>query len=67
MMLVLFVQEGDLSKTASFADDGEIVDGIITRSRGEIRHVCSPKLMNSTPIISQELTTLQSPRLPDKV
>ncbi|XP_027931183.1 boron transporter 1-like [Vigna unguiculata] len=59
--------EGDLSKTASFADDGEIVDGIITRSRGEIRHVCSPKLMNSTPIISQELTTLQSPRLPDKV
>lgn len=60
MMLALFMQEGDLSKTASFADDGEIVDGIITRSRGEIRHVC-------TPIISQELTSLQSPRLPDKV
>ncbi|GAU48156.1 hypothetical protein TSUD_302890, partial [Trifolium subterraneum] len=27
--------EGALSRTASFAEDGEILDGIITRSRGE--------------------------------
>ncbi|KHN44685.1 Putative boron transporter 2 [Glycine soja] len=58
------VTEGDLSRTASFADDGEVLDGIITRSRGEVRRVCSPKVMKSTPNLSQELT---SPRLTDKV
>jgi len=67
MMLVVFVQEGELSKTGSFADDGEILDGIMSRSRGEVRHVCSPKVMSSTPILSQELTGLPSPMLPDKV
>ncbi|MED6217027.1 putative boron transporter 2 [Stylosanthes scabra] len=41
--------EGELGKTASFADDGEILDGIITRSRGEVRCVCSPKARSSTP------------------
>ncbi|RDX62319.1 putative boron transporter 2, partial [Mucuna pruriens] len=60
------VTEGDLSRTASFAD-GEILDGIITRSRGEVRRVCSPKVMNSTATPSLELTSLQSPRFPDKV
>ncbi|XP_027334207.1 probable boron transporter 2 isoform X1 [Abrus precatorius] len=56
--------EGDLSRTASFADDGEILDEIITRSRGEVRHVCSPKVMSSTAIPSQVFTSL---RFPDKV
>ncbi|KAJ1414341.1 Bicarbonate transporter, C-terminal [Sesbania bispinosa] len=59
--------EGDLSRTASFADDGEILDGFVTRSRGEVRRVCSPKVMSSTATPSKELTGLQSPRFPDKV
>ncbi|KAK7246222.1 hypothetical protein RIF29_41082 [Crotalaria pallida] len=58
--------EGDLGKTASFTD-GEILDGMITRSRGEVRHVCSPKVVNSIATPSIEVTTLQSPTLPDKL
>ncbi|KAE9591614.1 hypothetical protein Lal_00038688 [Lupinus albus] len=58
--------EGELGKTASFTDE-EILDGMITRSRGEVRRICSPKVMNSTVIPSTELTILHSPRLPDKV
>ncbi|KAL2341617.1 hypothetical protein Fmac_009557 [Flemingia macrophylla] len=61
------VTEGDLSRAASFADDGEILDGIITRSRGEVRRVNSPKLISSTSTLSQELTSLESPKFPDKV
>ena len=67
-MLALCMQEGDLGKTASFADDGEILDGIITRSRGEVRHVCSRKASSSTATPSKEFTSLQkSSSFPDKV
>ncbi|KAK7412858.1 hypothetical protein VNO78_04546 [Psophocarpus tetragonolobus] len=59
--------EGDMNRAASFADDGEILDEMITRSRGEVKRVCSPKVMSSTPNLSQELTSLQSPSFPDKV
>ncbi|KAI4335046.1 hypothetical protein L6164_013729 [Bauhinia variegata] len=59
--------EGDLGRTASFADDGEILDGMITRSRGEIRRICSLKITSSTSTPSKELASLQSPRLQDKV
>lgn len=65
-MLAMFMQEGDLGRTASFTD-GEILDGIITRSRGEVRRVCSPKVVSSTAIPSIEFSSLQSPRLTDKV
>ncbi|OIV95955.1 hypothetical protein TanjilG_27059 [Lupinus angustifolius] len=58
--------ERNLGKPASFTD-GEILDGMITRSRGEVRHVCSPKVVNSTETPFTELTILQSPRLPDKL
>ncbi|RZB64489.1 putative boron transporter 2 isoform B [Glycine soja] len=58
------VAERDLSRTASFADYGEVLDGIVTRSWGEVKRVCSPKVMKSTPNISQELT---SARFPDKI
>ena len=63
-MFALYVQERDLSRTASFADYGEVLDGIVIRSWGEVKRVCSPKVMKSTPNLSQELT---SPRLTDKV
>ncbi|KAJ6429575.1 hypothetical protein OIU84_021053 [Salix udensis] len=39
--------EAEMSRAASFADDGEILDGIITRSRGEIKRMCSPKVTSS--------------------
>ncbi|XVF62377.1 hypothetical protein PTKIN_Ptkin09bG0003100 [Pterospermum kingtungense] len=63
----LVTQEGELVRTASFADDGEILDGMITRGRGEIRRICSPKVTSSTATPSKELQSLQSPRFSDKV
>ena len=51
---------------ASFADGGEILDGMITRSRGEIRHVCSPKVTSSSPTAAKDFA-INSPRLSDKV
>ncbi|OMO53420.1 Bicarbonate transporter, eukaryotic [Corchorus capsularis] len=57
------LQEGELVRTASFADDGEILDGMITRSRGEIRRMSSLKLTSSTATPCKEF---QSPRFSDK-
>ncbi|KAI3892857.1 hypothetical protein MKX03_010454 [Papaver bracteatum] len=39
--------EGKLSK-APFADDPEILDEMLTRSRGEVRHMYSPKITSSS-------------------
>lgn len=55
----LCMQEGEVG---SFADGGEILDGIITRSRGEIKHICSPKVTSSCGTPAKELK-LQSPRV----
>ncbi|XP_007035927.2 PREDICTED: probable boron transporter 2 isoform X1 [Theobroma cacao] len=63
----LVTQEGELVRTASFADDGEVLDGMITRSRGEIRRMCSPKVTSSTATPSKEFKSLQSPRFSEKV
>ncbi|XP_042004582.1 boron transporter 1-like [Salvia splendens] len=54
--------EGELGSRLSFADGGEILDGIITRSRGEIKHICSPKVTSSSSTPAKDLK-LQSPRL----
>lgn len=56
-----------MSRTASFADGGEILDGVITRSRGEIKHVCSPKVTSSTATPSKEFRSIQSPLFSDKI
>lgn len=61
------VTERELSRTASFADGGEILDGVITRSRGEIKHVCSPKVTSSTTTPSKEFRSIQSPQFSDKI
>ncbi|KAK8281875.1 hypothetical protein V6Z12_D09G269200 [Gossypium hirsutum] len=62
------ITEGELVRTASFADDGEILDRMITRSRGEIRHMCSPKVTSSTGTTpSKEFKSIQSPRFSEKV
>ncbi|KAK6254310.1 Bicarbonate transporter-like [Theobroma cacao] len=63
----LVTQEGELVRTASFADDGEVLDGMITRSRGEIRRTCSPKVTSSTATPSKEFKSLQSPGFSEKV
>ena len=67
MRLVLLYQDGEIGRSASFADDGEILDGMVTRSRGEIRRMFSLKLSGSTATSSKELGILQSPRHSDKV
>lgn len=50
----------ELGRTASFADDGEILDSMITRGRGEIRRICSLKISSSagTPTKSKEFRSL---------
>lgn len=58
-------QEGEVDSRLSFADGGEILDGIITRSRGEIKHICSPKVTSSTSTPTKDMR-LQSPRLSEK-
>lgn len=56
-----------MSRSASFADDGEILDGMITRSRGEIKSIRSPRIASSTSTPSKEFKTIHSPRFSDKV
>lgn len=45
---VTFEGQGPTVRTTSSVDDGEILDEIVTRSRGEIRHVQSPKLTSTS-------------------
>lgn len=59
--------EAEMSRAASFADDGEILDGIVTRSRGEIKRMCSPRVPSSDATASKEFRSIQSPRFSDKV
>lgn len=59
--------EAEMSRAASFADDGEILDGIITRSRGEIKRMCSPRVPSPDATASKEFRSIQSPRFSDKV
>ncbi|KAK6930331.1 Bicarbonate transporter-like, transmembrane domain [Dillenia turbinata] len=39
--------EGEISKKSSFKEEGEMLDAAMTRSRGEIRRICSAKIMSS--------------------
>uniref|UniRef100_A0A5B7AYS6 Putative HCO3-transporter family isoform 1 n=1 Tax=Davidia involucrata TaxID=16924 RepID=A0A5B7AYS6_DAVIN len=59
--------EGEMGSRASFADDREILDGMITRSRGEVRCMCSPKVTSSTATPAKDFISQQSPRFSDKV
>ncbi|KAI6682866.1 hypothetical protein NL676_028779 [Syzygium grande] len=44
-------------------DSGEILDEMITRSRGEIRHTHSPKITSSTPNSTEDIKPALSPRM----
>ncbi|XP_052181472.1 probable boron transporter 2 [Diospyros lotus] len=48
-------------------DSGEVLDEIITRGRGEIRHVHSPKITSSTPGSAEDMKHAYSPRLTQRV
>lgn len=52
--------DGDLGSRASFADNKEIFDGIVTRSRGEIRRMCSLKVTSSTETPPKDFRTHHS-------
>lgn len=56
-------QEAENGAGAStYVDEGEILDEVITRSRGEFRHVSSPKITSSTATPANDPENLQSPR-----
>ncbi|KAL5700731.1 putative boron transporter 2 [Ranunculus cassubicifolius] len=55
--------EGD---ACSFAESAEIMDEIVTRSRGEIRRICSPKVTSSTSTPVKDPKSVQSPRYMDR-
>ncbi|KAL7151013.1 hypothetical protein ABFS83_04G003300 [Erythranthe nasuta] len=63
------IPEGELGggRLSFAADGGEILDGIITRSRGEIKHMCSPKVTSSSSATpAKDGKVLQSPRFSEK-
>ncbi|XP_038999562.1 boron transporter 1-like [Hibiscus syriacus] len=49
--------------TATPIDDLEILDEIMTRSRGEIRHMQSPKVSSTTPSSVRDIKPSYSPRV----
>ncbi|KAI0518596.1 hypothetical protein KFK09_006032 [Dendrobium nobile] len=51
---------------ASFSHSGEILDEIITRSRGEVKHMKSPKMNSSTATPTRDLKGSNSPRISEK-
>ncbi|KAM3397963.1 boron transporter 1 isoform X1 [Capsicum galapagoense] len=51
----------------SFADDGENMDGMMTRSRGEIRRMCSSKVTSCNATPARDSVSIQSPRFSNKV
>ena len=48
---------------ASYAGDAEILDEVITRSRGEFRHTNSSKITSSTSTPANDPQSMQSPRV----
>ncbi|XP_043725114.1 probable boron transporter 2 isoform X3 [Telopea speciosissima] len=54
--------EGEMVVRASFAEE-ELLDDLITRSRGEIKHIYSPKLTSSTATPAKDPKSIQSPRI----
>ncbi|XP_068641346.1 probable boron transporter 2 [Aristolochia californica] len=66
------LNEGDPSMIGTgrrngHVDSGEILDDIVTRSRGEIRRICSPKVTSSTLATPRDdLKAIYSPRASQK-
>ncbi|XP_043703840.1 probable boron transporter 2 [Telopea speciosissima] len=62
----LSFDEQDPQARNACTDSEEILDDIITRSRGEIRHTYSPKLTSSTQTSPYDIKPLYSPRMSQK-
>lgn len=60
-------QDQDLQARSHNIDSGEILDEIITRSRGEVRRLQSPKLTSSTPTLQENIKQSYSPRMSQRV
>ncbi|KAL0769557.1 hypothetical protein Bca101_034707 [Brassica carinata] len=59
-----FQQETEIGSTTSYPGDSEILDEVITRSRGEFRHTSSPKVTSSNPPVNnRSLSQVFSPRV----
>ncbi|XP_020681006.1 boron transporter 1 [Dendrobium catenatum] len=64
-----FTVETGINKGAtrlSFSQSGEILDEMVTRGRGEIKHINSPKTNSSTPTPANDHKGLYSPTLSDR-
>ncbi|CAN6830062.1 unnamed protein product, partial [Brassica oleracea] len=60
----LAAQETEIGSTTSYPGDSEILDEVITRSRGEFRHTSSPKVTSSNPPVNnRSLSQVFSPRV----
>ncbi|XP_013613922.1 PREDICTED: boron transporter 1-like [Brassica oleracea var. oleracea] len=56
--------ETEIGSTTSYPGDSEILDEVITRSRGEFRHTSSPKVTSSNPPVNnRSLSQVFSPRV----
>ncbi|KAL9239779.1 hypothetical protein vseg_014068 [Gypsophila vaccaria] len=55
--------ELELASGATLVGEAEILDEMVTRSRGEVRRVSSPKVTSSTTTPAREMTGMNSPRL----
>nr|pir hypothetical protein F14M4.1 - Arabidopsis thaliana [Arabidopsis thaliana] len=57
--------ETEIGSTTSYPGDLEILDEVMTRSRGEFRHTSSPKVTSSssTPVNNRSLSQVFSPRV----
>lgn len=59
-----YPQEGEFGARSTTAiDGGEVLDEVITRSRGEIRRTCSSRVTSTSATPSRDGMNLQSPRL----
>lgn len=56
-------QDQEIPTRSADIDGGEILDEMITRSRGEIRHTHSPKVTSSTPNLTEDIKPAFSPRM----
>ncbi|KAK2649753.1 hypothetical protein Ddye_017242 [Dipteronia dyeriana] len=53
----------EIGAGATYVGDGEILDEVITRSRGEFRHTCSPKITSTSETPANDPQSLRSPRV----
>lgn len=65
--LYIYLQNQDPQARVTNFDNGEILDEIITRSRGEIRLTQSPKVTSSTPTSLEDIRPAHSPRISQRV